>query len=277
MNIDSIIELALLEDLGDGDHTSLAAIPTGTLGKARLLVKEDGVLAGVNVARKVFEKLDPSLQMKIIIEDGTVVKKGDIAFIVQGSSISVLSAERTVLNFMQRLSGIATNTHKLSQMISHTNTRLLDTRKTTPGMRELEKYAVRMGGGINHRMGLWDMIMIKDNHVDFAGGVINAIMAVKDYLTVNNKILDIEVEVRNIEELKQVLEVGGVKRVMLDNFTPEKLKEAVAFIDGRLETEASGGINELNLLEYAESGVNFISVGSLTHHVKSLDLSLKAF
>ncbi|HRS54573.1 MAG TPA: carboxylating nicotinate-nucleotide diphosphorylase, partial [Bacteroidales bacterium] len=239
---------------------------------------EDGVLAGIPVALKVFEKIDPNLKISILINDGTVVKKGDIAFYVEGAALSILSAERTVLNFMQRLSGIATKAYRLSSLLKSKgkSTIILDTRKTTPGLRELEKYAVKVGGCQNHRMGLWDMIMIKDNHIDYAGNVENAIMHAKKYLEQTNKNLKIEVEVRNMEELKKVLGIGNVQRIMLDNFTPLELKDAVKYINGRVETEASGGINEINILEYADTGVDYISIGDLTHNIKSLDMSLKA-
>ncbi len=276
MIIDEIIERALEEDLGDGDFTSLATIPENATGKAQLLIKEDGILVGVEIAKKIFQKVDKNIKFRILLKDGTKVKKGDVVFTVEGKSISILSAERLALNFMQRLSGIATATNKIVSQLEGLKTKVLDTRKTTPNLRLLEKEAVKTGGGENHRMGLFDMIMIKDNHVDFAGGIKQAINAAKNYLKKNNKKLKIEIEVRNFDELNQVIECGGVDRIMLDNFSPEDLKKAVNIINGRYETEASGGITINNIRKYAESGVDFISVGALTHHIKSLDMSLKA-
>ncbi len=276
MVIDEIIERALEEDIGDGDFTSLATIPENATGKAQLLIKEDGILAGVDIAKKIFQKVDKNIKFRILLKDGTKVKKGDIVFIVEGKSISILSAERLALNFMQRLSGIATATNKMVSQLKGLKTKILDTRKTTPNLRLLEKEAVRIGGGENHRMGLYDMIMIKDNHIDFAGGIEQAISATKHYLKKNNKKLKIEIEVRNFDELNQVIECGGVDRIMLDNFSPEDLKKAINIINGRYETEASGGIGINNIRKYAESEVDFISVGALTHHIKSLDMSLKA-
>jgi len=276
MTIDEIIEQALREDLGDGDHTSLATIPASATGKAQLLVKENGVIAGLELARKVFNKIDPELRMTLFITDGVKVKKGDIAFEVEGSSISILSAERLALNFLQRMSGIATSTRLLVDRLQGLNARILDTRKTTPLLREIEKQAVRIGGGYNHRFGLYDMILIKDNHVDFAGGIAQAIHSTTAYLQKINKDLRIEIETRSIEEVIQVLAVGGVHRIMLDNFDFEELREAVQLIDHRFETEASGGITLSTIRQYAECGVDFISVGALTHHINSLDLSLKA-
>ncbi|MCK4639610.1 MAG: carboxylating nicotinate-nucleotide diphosphorylase [Bacteroidales bacterium] len=276
MIIDEIIERALEEDLGDGDFTSLATIPENATGKAQLLIKEDGILAGVNIAKKIFQKVDKNIKFRILLKDGTKVKKGDIVFTVEGKSISILSAERLALNFMQRLSGIATATNKIVSQLKGLKTKVLDTRKTTPNLRLLEKEAVKTGGGENHRMGLYDMIMIKDNHIDFAGGIKQAINAAKNYLKKNNKKLKIEIEVRNFDELNQVIECGGVDRIMLDNFSPEDLKKAIKIINGKYETEASGGITINNIRKYAESGVDFISVGALTHHIKSLDMSLKA-
>ena len=276
MIIDEIIERALKEDLGDGDFTSLATIPENACGKAQLIIKEDGILAGVEIAKKIFHKVDKNIKFRRLLKDGTKVKKGNIAFTVEGKSISILSAERLALNFMQRLSGIATATNKIVSQLNGLKTKVLDTRKTTPNLRLLEKEAVRIGGGENHRMGLYDMIMIKDNHVDFAGGIKQAINATKNYLKKNNKNLKIEIEVRNFDELNQVIECGGVDRIMLDNFSQQNLKKAVKIIDGRYETEASGGIIIDNIRKYAESGVDFISVGALTHHIKSLDMSLKA-
>lgn len=277
MTIDEIISLTLIEDIGDGDHTSLSTIPASATGRARLLVKEEGILSGVEIARKVFATVDRSIVFNPVLSDGNKVKPGDIAFTVEGPSISLLSAERTVLNFMQRMSGIATATNKLVKLLDGLNTCLLDTRKTTPLMRPFEKMAVKTGSGSNHRFGLYDMILIKDNHVDFAGGIEKAITAANNYLSRLKKNLKIEIEVRNFVELNEVLETGRVHRIMLDNFTPEQLKKAVQLINGRYETEASGGITEATLRDYALTGVDFISVGALTHHIKSLDLSLKAF
>jgi nicotinate-nucleotide pyrophosphorylase (carboxylating) len=277
MNIENIIKLALEEDLGSGDHTSLATIPAAATGKSKLLIKEAGMLAGVEIAKQVYNMLDPSLHFETLIKDGTPVKPGDIAFYVSGSSRSILAGERLALNFMQRMSGIATSTSQIVKLVEGTGAKILDTRKTTPLMRELEKAAVRIGGGENHRMGLYDMIMIKDNHVDFAGGISNAIEAVNDYLRlkVEGLKLKTEIEVRNFNELEEVLETGGVNRIMLDNFTVTDLARAVKMIGGRYETEASGSINIHNIREYAETGVDYISVGALTHHIKSLDMSLK--
>lgn len=276
MNVDSLIALALKEDIGDGDHTTLATIPEGIRGKVRLLVKEDGILAGVEVARAIYRQFDPSMVMQVLIHDGSPVKKGDVAFFVEGPERSLLTTERLVLNFMQRMSGIATETHKYVSRLSGLNTKILDTRKTTPNMRWFEKLAVRTGGGENHRMGLYDMIMIKDNHVDFSGGIANAIHTTKTYLERIGKDLKIEIEVRNFAELAEVLATGGIHRIMLDNFNTTDLKEAVKLIGGCYETEASGGITYSNIREYAECGVDYISVGALTHQIKSLDLSLKA-
>jgi len=276
MKIEEIIRRALEEDLGTGDHTSLATIPKNATGISRLLIKEEGILAGVDIARMVFGEIDSSLAFKNLIPDGSHVKPGDIAFEVSGSLRSILAGERLALNFMQRMSGIATATRQMKDLVAGTKARLLDTRKTTPLLRELEKMAVRTGGGENHRMGLYDMIMIKDNHVDFAGGIRQAVEAVEDYLSKKHESLKIEIEVRNFEELQQVLSIGKVHRIMLDNFTPANLARAVELIGGRFETEASGGINLQNIREYAETGVDFISVGSLTHHIRSLDMSLKA-
>ncbi len=276
MDIDRIIEEAIIEDIGDGDHTSLATIPADKTGKAHLVIKEPGILAGVDIAEMVFSKTDNSLKFQKLISDGSEVKPGDIVFTVEGCSISILSGERLALNFMQRMSGIATYTNKLASLIAGLNTKLLDTRKTTPLLRELEKYSVNVGGGENHRMGLYDMIMIKDNHIDFAGGIVPAIESIKKYLTDKNKDLKIEIEVKNLEELEIVLNYGGIDRIMLDNFTPEDLNKAVVIIDGKYETEASGGITEKTIRRYAETGVDYISVGALTHHIKSLDMSLLA-
>ena len=272
-----IVDNALLEDIGEGDHTSLATIPEDAIGKAHLLVKEDGVLAGVELAAIIFERVDPRLVMDIRIQDGAQVSTGDIAFYLSGPSRSIVSAERLVLNFMQRMSGIATKTYRMVRIIAQTPAKVLDTRKTTPGIRLMEKWAVRIGGGMNHRYALYDMIMIKDNHIDYAGGIAQAIERTHAYLQAKKKKLKIEIEVRNYHELVQVLEVGGVDRIMLDNFTPDQLREALQLIDrSKYETEASGGITEESILSYAETGVDFISCGALTHSVKSLDLSLKA-
>jgi len=276
VTIHQIISEALREDIGSGDHTSLSTIPGNASGKARLLVKEDGILAGVDVALEVFRQVDPDIRVDVFIQDGNPVKKGDIVFEVSGRSISLLTAERTVLNFMQRMSGIATQTHKMVSKLEGLHTRILDTRKTTPVLRELEKMAVRIGGGCNHRFGLYDMILIKDNHVDFAGGIANAIDAALKYLDEKKLNLKIEIEVRNLDELQQVLDRGGVDRIMLDNFGYDDLHKAVKMVDGNYETEASGGITGETIRKYAECGVDFVSVGALTHHISSLDLSLKA-
>jgi nicotinate-nucleotide pyrophosphorylase (carboxylating) len=276
MTVDEIIELALLEDIGDGDHSSLACVPENSSGKATLFIKDDGILAGVDLAVRIFKKLDPSLKINVLLIDGTPVKKGDIAFTVVGSSRSILATERLVLNFMQRMSGIATQTFKIVSLLEGTNTRLLDTRKTTPCIRYMEKWAVRIGGGENHRFALYDMIMLKDNHIDYAGGIKPAIEGTLKYLKETGKNLKVEVEVRNVDELNQVLEVGGVDRIMLDNFTPSELENALKLIPSNYETEASGGITLETIREFAETGVDFISVGALTHSFKSLDMSLKA-
>lgn len=277
MTINEIIDAALKEDIGDGDHTSMSTIPASAQGKARLLVKEEGIICGIDVAIQVLTKVDASIVVNKILSDGDRVKPGDIAFTVEGPSISILTAERLLLNFMQRMSGIATTTNRYVQQLTGTNTRLLDTRKTTPLLREIEKYAVKVGGGENHRFGLFDMILIKDNHIDFAGGITGAIKSVKDYLKSKNLNLEIEVEARTLSDVKEILGCDNIKRIMLDNFSTTLMKEAVELIDGRTETEASGGITINNLREYAETGVDFISVGALTHHIKSLDMSLKAF
>lgn len=274
--ITEIVAHAFKEDIGDGDHTSLATIPENATGKAKLLVKDDGILAGVEFAQFIFHYFDKDLKITVHINDGASVKKGDIAFEVEGSSRSILSTERLVLNFMQRMSGIATKTHELASIISHLPTKLLDTRKTTPGIRILEKWAVVIGGGMNHRMALYDMIMIKDNHIDYAGGIQPAIERTKSYLKEKNKPLKIEVESRNIKEVQEILAAGGVDRIMLDNYSPDEIREALKIIPPTIETEASGGIDESTILAYAETGVNFISSGALTHSFKSLDLSLKA-
>jgi len=277
MTIDEIIEKALAEDIGDGDHTSLSTIPKEAMGKAKLLIKEDGILAGIKIAEKVFNKVDKNIVFNVLLKDGEKVKYGDIAFVVEGSSISLLSAERLALNFMQRMSGIATATGKIVEKLHGLKTKVIDTRKTTPNLRILEKESVVIGGGENHRMGLYDMIMIKDNHVDFAGGISKAIKSAKRYLIENKKDLKIEIEVRNFKELNEVLEIGKIDRIMLDNFSVKDMKKAIQIINGKYETEASGGITIDTIREYAETGVDFISVGALTHQVKSLDMSLKAF
>lgn len=277
LNVDEIIASALIEDTGDGDHTSLSTIPEDATGKAKLLVKQAGILSGMEIAARVFSLVDLRISMHPLMKDGDVIQPGDIAFTVEGPSASILKAERLVLNFMQRMSGIATTTSQYVRQLEGLNTRVLDTRKTTPLMRAIEKMAVRHGGGHNHRFGLYDMIMIKDNHVDFAGGIAKAIHAAKNYLEKNGKDLQIEIEVRNFDELKQVLDTGGINRIMLDNFSPENLRKAVEMIAGKYETEASGGITLETIRQYAEAGVDFISVGALTHQIKSLDLSLKAY
>lgn len=277
MTIEEIIDKALAEDIGIGDHTSLSTIPKGATGKAKLLVKEDGILSGMEVAEQIFRKTDKQIVFLPLLNDGDKIHKGDIAFTVEGPSASILMAERLVLNFMQRMSGIATSTALYVNELSGLKAKVLDTRKTTPLLRELEKMAVRHGGGHNHRFGLYDMIMIKDNHVDFAGGITKAIDAANNYLKNNLLNLQIEIEVRSFDELQQVLDKGGVNRIMLDNFKPENLKRAVEIINGRFETEASGGITLNTIRGYAVTGVDFISVGALTHHIKSLDLSLKAY
>ncbi|MEZ5196471.1 MAG: carboxylating nicotinate-nucleotide diphosphorylase [Bacteroidales bacterium] len=277
LEIDKIIDEALREDIGDGDHTSLATIPETAMGKARLMIKENRILCGTRIAEKVFKKVDPKTKFNLLIQDGSKIVKGDEAFTVEGHSRSILMAERLALNFMQRLSGIATFTNVMVNEITGLKTKLLDTRKTTPLLRVLEKYAVKTGGGENHRMGLFDMVMIKDNHVDFAGGIINAIEATNKYLTENSKNIKIEIEVRNFEELNTVLEYGKVDRIMLDNFAPADLKKAIEIINNRFETEASGGITLDTLRAYAETGVDYISVGALTHQIKSLDMSLLAY
>ena len=274
--VDDLIKIAIAEDLGDGDHTSLSTIPADAQGKAKLIIKQDGILAGIDVAMEIFKIIDKDLKVELFLKDGTEVKKGDIAFTVSGRVISILQAERLVLNFMQRLSGVATQTHIYAAKIADLKTKVLDTRKTTPGMRLLEKEAVKIGGGCNHRIGLFDMILIKDNHVDFAGGIKNAILAAQNYCKAKGKNLDIEIETRNFDEIRQVLEIGGVRRIMLDNFNVEDTKKAVELINGRFETESSGGITLDNLRDYALAGVDFISVGALTHQIKSLDMSLKA-
>lgn len=273
---EALINLSFAEDIGDGDHTTLCCIPEEAEGKSRLIVKEDGVLAGVRVAKMVFEHFDPELKMKVFINDGTRVKKGDVAFEVTGKVRSLLQTERLMLNIMQRMSGIATMTSKYMDVLKGTNTHVLDTRKTTPGMRMLEKEAVRIGGGMNHRIGLFDMILLKDNHVDFAGGIVQAIDRCHEYLKKNGLNLKIEIEVRNFDELQQVLDHGGIDRIMLDNFSVENTRKAVEMINHLYETESSGGITIDTIRDYAECGVDFISVGALTHSLKGLDMSFKA-
>ena len=273
---DRLIDLSFAEDIGDGDHTTLCCIPEDAEGKSRLLIKEDGILAGVEVAKKVFSRFDNTLKVEVLIQDGTPVKKGDVAMIVTGKVRSLLQTERLMLNIMQRMSGIATMTNKYVKRLEGTHTRILDTRKTTPGMRMLEKQAVKIGGGVNHRIGLFDMILLKDNHVDFAGGIKNAIERCHQYLKEKSLDLKIEIEVRNFEELQQVLECGGVDRIMLDNFSVENTRKAVEMINGKFETESSGGLTFDTIRQYAECGVDYISVGALTHSVKGLDMSFKA-
>lgn len=275
-NLDHFIEHALQEDIGDGDHTSRACIPDGATGKAQLLVKEEGILAGMEVAARIFSMLDTGIRMEVYKHDGDKVKPRDIAFVVEGRILALLKAERLVLNIMQRMSGIATTTHRYVSRLEGLKTRLLDTRKTTPGMRLLEKEAVRAGGGENHRFGLFDMILIKDNHIDFSGGIGQAIQRVKEYMKRTGKQLDIEIEARNLEDVRTILGIGGINRIMLDNFSIPDTAEAVRMIGGRFETESSGGITYENIRNYAECGVDYISVGALTHQIKSLDLSLKA-
>ncbi len=275
MTVHDTIMAALAEDIGNGDHSSLACINPTIQGEMRLLAKADGIIAGIDVAREVLHCVDPDIKMEAFKQDGDEIHKGDIVFIIRGSSQKMLTAERTLLNFMQRMSGIATTAKKYADVVKGTKTRILDTRKTTPNMRVFEKYAVQLGGCTNHRFGLFDMVMLKDNHIDFAGGIENAIDKTRKYLFDNNLDLKIEIETRNLEEVKRVLAHGGVDRIMLDNFTPELVKEAVQLIDGKVETEASGNITLDNMRGYAEAGVDFISVGALTHHIASLDLSLK--
>ena len=273
---DRLIDLAFAEDIGDGDHTTLCCIPKDAMGKSKLLIKEEGILAGVEVAKEVFHRFDPEMKVEVFIGDGAHVKPGDVAMVVTGRVQSLLQTERLMLNIMQRMSGIATMTNKYVQRLEGTKTRVLDTRKTTPGMRMLEKAAVKIGGGVNHRIGLFDMILLKVNHVVFAGGIENAIHRCHEYLKAKGKDLKIEIEVRNFDELNRVLAIGGVDRIMLDNFTPADTKKAVDLIAGRFETESSGGITIDNLRDYAECGVDYISVGALTHSVKGLDMSFKA-
>ena len=271
-----LIDLAFAEDIGDGDHTTLCCIPEDAMGKSHLLIKDNGILAGVEIAKNVFNRFDPTMSVEVLINDGEPVKVGDIAMVVTGKVRSLLQTERLMLNIMQRMSGIATMTNKYVKRIEGTKTHILDTRKTTPGMRILEKQAVRIGGGMNHRIGLFDMILLKDNHIDFAGGIENAINRCHEYLKEKNLDLKIEIEVRSFDELNQVISHGGVNRIMLDNFSVEDTKKAVEIINGRYETESSGGITYDTIRSYAECGVDFISVGALTHSVKCLDMSFKA-
>lgn len=273
---DKLIDLAFAEDIGDGDHTTLCCIPEDAMGKSHLLVKEEGILAGVEMAKKVFARFDPTMKVTVYLQEGSHVKPGDIAFLVEGKVRSLLQTERLMLNIMQRMSGIATMTNKYVEQIKGTGAHVLDTRKTTPGLRMIEKQAVKIGGGMNHRIGLFDMILLKDNHVDFAGGIANAINRCHKYLDNKNLKLKIEIEVRNFDELQQVLDCGGVDRIMLDNFSPEDTKKAVEIIAHRYEVESSGGITFDTIRNYAEQGVDFISVGALTHSVKGLDMSFKA-
>ena len=273
---DRLIDLAFAEDIGDGDHTTLCCIPDTAMGKSHLLIKEDGILAGVEVAKRIFARFDPTMQVEVLIGDGAHVKKGDIAMVVTGKVRSLLQTERLMLNIMQRMSGIATMTAKYVERLKGTKTHVLDTRKTTPGLRMLEKQAVKIGGGMNHRIGLFDMILLKDNHVDFAGGIANAINRCHEYLKEKGLDLKIEIEVRNFDELKQAMDCGGINRIMLDNFSVENTKKAVEMVAGKYEIESSGGITFDTIRDYAECGVDFISVGALTHSVKGLDMSFKA-
>jgi nicotinate-nucleotide pyrophosphorylase (carboxylating) len=274
--VDRLIDLSFAEDIGDGDHTTLCCIPADAMGRSRLLIKEDGILAGVEVAKEVFRRFDPELKVEVLMGDGSSVKRGDVAMIVTGRVRSLLQTERLMLNIMQRMSGIATMTARYVERLKGTGTRVLDTRKTTPGMRMLEKQAVKIGGGCNHRIGLFDMILLKDNHVDFAGGITNAIDRCHQYLEEKGLKLKIEIEVRNFDELQQVIDHGGVDRIMLDNFSVADTKKAVDIIAHRFETESSGGITFDTIRDYAEQGVDYVSVGALTHSVKGLDMSFKA-
>ena len=276
MDLKTFIRQALSEDIGDGDHTTLASIPAQATGSAQMIMKENGVIAGVNVALQVFKEADGDLAAKVFKRDGDRVHKGDVILTVEGHVHPILRSERLVLNIIQRMSGIATTTEKYVEKIKGTKARLLDTRKTTPGFRYFEKEAVRIGGGFNHRFGLYDMILIKDNHIDYAGGVTNAVKSVQKYLSETSNKLWVEIEARNLEDVANILKTGGVNRIMLDNFTPEQIKKAVEMVDGAYETEASGGITLENIRRYAEAGVDYISVGALTHSYKSLDISLKA-
>lgn len=273
---DRLIDLAFAEDIGDGDHTTLCCIPENAMGKSHLLIKEDGILAGVELAKRVFAKFDPTMQVEVLINDGTPVKKGDIAMVVTAKVRSLLQTERLMLNIMQRMSGIATMTNKYVERLKGTKTHVLDTRKTTPGLRMLEKQAVKIGGGMNHRIGLFDMILLKDNHIDFCGGITNAITRCHEYLKEKGLDLKIEIEVRNFDELAEAMNCGGINRIMLDNFSVADTKKAVDIVGGKLEIESSGGITFDTIRDYAECGVDFISVGALTHSVKGLDMSFKA-
>lgn len=273
---DRLIDLAFAEDIGDGDHTTLCCIPENAMGKSHLLIKEDGILAGVELAKRVFAKFDPTMQVEVLINDGTPVKKGDIAMVVIAKVRSLLQTERLMLNIMQRMSGIATMTNKYVERLKGTKTHVLDTRKTTPGLRMLEKQAVKIGGGMNHRIGLFDMILLKDNHIDFCGGITNAITRCHEYLKEKGLDLKIEIEVRNFDELAEAMNCGGINRIMLDNFSVADTKKAVDIVGGKFETESSGGITFDTIRDYAECGVDFISVGALTHSVKGLDMSFKA-
>lgn len=275
-NLDELIKLWFAEDIGDGDHTTLSSIPADAIGKQQLIIKEEGIVAGIEVAKRVFATFDPELKMTQYLHDGDRVKPGDIAFVVEGRVQSLLQTERLMLNIMQRMSGVATRTAEYVKLVEGTKCRVLDTRKTTPGLRMLEKEAVRIGGGCNHRIGLFDMILLKDNHVDFAGGIANAIHRAQEYLKEKGKNLKIEIEVRSFDELNEALATGGIDRIMLDNFSPADTRKAVEIINGRVEVESSGGITYDTLREYAECGVDVISVGALTHSVKSLDMSFKA-
>lgn len=275
--IEELLDLAFAEDIGDGDHTTLSTIPADEMGRSRLLIKEAGILSGVEIAKMVLHRVDPSIKITVLIEDGASVKPGDVAFTAEGPVRSLLIAERTMLNIMQRMSGVATMTRKYQDELKGLHTKVLDTRKTTPGMRMLEKEAVACGGGKNHRIGLYDMILIKDNHIDFAGGIENAVKRAQEYCKANGKDLKIEVEARSLDDIRRILAIGGVDRIMFDNFTPELTKEAVALVDGKVETESSGGITLDNLRAYGEAGVDYISVGALTHSVKGLDMSFKAY
>ena len=274
--VEELIELAIKEDIGDGDHTSLSTIPADARGKMKLLVKQDGIIAGIEIAVAVFRRLDESIEIDLRVADGDSVKVGDVAFYVEGRIQTLLQAERIVLNIMQRMSGVATQTAVYAKALEGTNCKVLDTRKTTPGMRVLDKMAVKIGGGENHRIGLFDMVLLKDNHIDFAGGIVPAINSVKKYLAEKGKNVPIECEVRSLEDIDLVFEAGGVDRIMFDNFTPKMTRQAVEKVAGRCSTESSGGITLETMREYAEAGVDYISVGALTHQIKSLDLSLKA-
>ena len=276
MNIEEIIKNALIEDIGEGDHTTLSTVPADAVKHARMLAKQEGILCGTEIAAKVFQTIDPNLTVEILRHDGEFVVAGDVILRVSGNARAILTGERTALNFIQRMSGIATKTHFLLKKTEGTKVKLLDTRKTTPLLRELEKYAVKCGGANNHRFGLFDMMLIKDNHVDFAGGIKAAIVSANDYLTTHGKTLQIEIEVRNFDELREALQTENIHRIMLDNFTPEQICKALTIIDGKYPVEASGGITEENIRQYAETGVDYISVGALTHHIKSLDISLLA-